>query len=136
LLRDRVETLGGKVEQTRILPDDSRALAAAIEEILASMGEGSLILTTGGTGIGPRDITPQTVTLLGGQLIPGFGERMRRLGEMNTPLAALSRGEAHALRGSLLILLPGSERGAGESFDAIAPLIPHALKIVRGGNHG
>jgi cyclic pyranopterin phosphate synthase len=136
LLADRIEALGGRVDQTRILPDDSRKLATAIEEILASMGEGSLILTTGGTGLGPRDITPETVALLGGRLIPGFGERMRRLGERSTPLAALSRGEAHALRGSLLILLPGSEKGASESFDAISSLIPHSLKILRGGNHG
>ncbi len=131
----QIQALGGEVIGTRILPDDAGALAATVEEVFSGH-EGILLLTTGGTGVGPRDITPETFARLGGKLVPGFGERMRRIGERHTPLAALSRGEAYALNGHLAVCLPGSEKGASESLEALLPLLPHTLKILRGGNHG
>lgn len=134
-LAEKVRALGGEVLDTRILPDDAKTLASTVESLL-SHHEGVVLLTTGGTGVGPRDITPETIARLGGRLVPGLGERMRRWGERHTPFSALSRGEAYTLRGNLVICLPGSEKGAGESLDALASLVPHTLKILRGGNHG
>jgi molybdenum cofactor biosynthesis protein MoaC len=133
-LEKKVLSLGGTVIKTRILPDDSKTLTSTLEECLRAPG--TLVLTTGGTGVGPRDITPDTLMAMGGKVIPGMGERMRRMGERHSLFAGLSRSEAFMWRENLLICLPGSEKGACESLDAISELVPHALQILQGGNHG
>jgi molybdenum cofactor synthesis domain-containing protein len=94
-----------------------------------------VILTTGGTGIGPRDSTPEATQAIAERLVPGMAEEMRRKGLAHTPRAILSRGVA-AIRGSTLILnLPGSPKGAVESLDAVAALLPHAVQIIHGAGH-
>lgn len=94
--------------------------------------EARLIVTTGGTGIAVRDVTPEATEAICDRLIDGIGERMRNEGLKKTPFAALSRGVC-GVRGKTLILnLPGSPGGAVESLQAVVELIPHALKLLQG----
>lgn len=120
-----------EVKHFRIVPDDQEAIVAALvawsdEEKL------DLILTTGGTGFTPRDITPEATLAVAERLAPGLPEAMRAAGLAKTPHAMLSRGVA-VLRGSTLIInLPGSPKGARESLEAVLPALPHALEKLKG----
>ena len=97
--------------------------------------QADLILTTGGTGLSPRDITPEATQGVCTRLVPGIAEAMREAGRRVNPRASLSRAVT-GVRGSVLIVnLPGSPRGAVESFDAIADLLPHAVDVLRGARH-
>jgi molybdenum cofactor synthesis domain-containing protein len=126
------ELFPAAVISTEILPDDQARLASRLIE-LADAGK-QLILTTGGTGLGPRDRTPEATRAAIDREAPGLAELMRAEGIKQNKFAALSRGIA-GLRGQTLILnLPGSERGARESFLAVAPLLKHALDTIAGGD--
>ncbi len=133
-LRERCLQLGWDVVAQAVLPDEP----ASIRERLISLvndGAAELILTTGGTGIGPRDSTPEATTEACQKLLPGIPEVMREYGRKKNPRAALSRAVA-GIRGNVLIVnLPGSPRGAVESLDAVAELLPHALEVLRGARH-
>jgi molybdenum cofactor synthesis domain-containing protein len=93
-----------------------------------------LVLTTGGTGLGPRDVTPEATRSILDREVPGLAEHARRATRVHTPFAILSRGVAGIRRRTLIVNLPGSPKGARETFDAIAPVLPHALAIVAGGD--
>ena len=133
-LRERCLQLGWDVVAQAVLPDEP----ASIRERLISLvndGAAELILTTGGTGIGPRDSTPEATTEACQKLLPGIPEVMREYGRKKNPRAALSRAVA-GIRGNVLIVnLPGSPRGAIESLDSVAELLPHALDVLRGARH-
>ena len=133
-LRERCLQLGWDVVAQAVLPDEP----ASIRERLISLvndGAAELILTTGGTGIGPRDSTPEATTEACEKLLPGIPEVMREYGRKKNPRAALSRAVA-GIRGNVLIVnLPGSPRGAIESLDSVAELLPHALEVLRGARH-
>ena len=130
----RCQQLNWTVASTHLLPDDP----AQIQTLLRQISDGDavdLILTTGGTGLGPRDSTPEATQAVAHRLIPGIPEEMRRKGIEHTPRAILSRGIA-AIRGNTLILnLPGSPKGAVESLDAVAALLPHCVQILHGARH-
>ncbi len=118
------------VDAVVIVPDDVDAIAEAIE---AATGDGvRLVITTGGTGIAARDVTPEATLRVCEKVIPGFGELMRSVSLQKTAMAPLSRAMA-AIRGTALIVnLPGSESGARENLQAILHLIPHALQLLEG----
>jgi molybdenum cofactor synthesis domain-containing protein len=117
--------------RTALLRDDEDLIAAALEQLCAQSA--ALVVTVGGTGLGPRDRTPEATRRVIDREAPGLAEAMRAKGAAQNPFAWLSRGVA-GLRGSTLIVnLPGSRRGAEESWMAIAPLVQHGLEIVRGG---
>jgi molybdenum cofactor synthesis domain-containing protein len=112
------------------VPDEQKLIA---ETIVAAVNKGAnLVITTGGTGLGPRDVTPQATVSVIDYEVPGIGELMRRAGETMTPMAALSRSIAGVRGSALIINVPGSLKGAIESLDAVVPLLPHALKLLAG----
>ncbi len=117
-----------------ILPDDRALIAQKLTE-LADGGEIDLIFTTGGTGLGPKDVTPEATMDVIDQEVPGITETIRAYGAERTPHAMLSRSRC-GLRGETLIInLPGSSRGAGESMAALLPGVLHAFPMIRGGGH-
>jgi molybdopterin adenylyltransferase len=128
-LRDLLRDAGFEIPRHEAVPDDQRS----IEELLAELSnEVSLVVTTGGTGLGPRDVTPEATRAVIDREVPGLAEQIRVAGRSSTPMAALSRGIAGS-RGSCLILnVPGSMSGATESLRAILPAIPHALDLLGG----
>jgi len=119
--------------RTLILPDNEDAIVSTLENLTRETPTPALILTVGGTGLGPRDVTPEATRRVLDREAPGLAEAMRSLGAQHNPYAWLSRGVA-GLRGATLIVnLPGSRRGAEESLASILPLIRHGLETVAGG---
>lgn len=119
-----------EVVRREVVPDDRRAIAALLGELA---GEAvSMVVTTGGTGLGPRDVTPEATRDVIEREAPGLAEEMRASGRGSTPFAALSRGLAGSIGSTLIVNLPGSERGAVESLVAILPALPHALELLAG----
>lgn len=133
-LAQRCRDLGWELISTSVVPDEEALIRAQLLA-LADTGKLDLVLTTGGTGLGPRDVTPEATASVANRLVPGLAERMRQIGAAKNPNAVLSRSIA-AIRGATLIVnLPGSPRGAVESFDAIAELLPHAVSVLHGARH-
>jgi molybdopterin adenylyltransferase len=126
LLRDA----GYDVVERAVVPDER----PAIEEVLRSLaGRGvALVATTGGTGFGPRDVTPEATRAVLDREAPGLAELMRRAGLETTPMAALSRAVAGSTGRTLIANLPGSPRGVRENLDALLPVVPHALELLAG----
>lgn len=119
-----------EVTGPEIVPDERERIAVAITK--AAEGGSSLVITTGGTGLGPRDVTPQATASVIDYDVPGITEVMRRAGLASTPMAALTRGVA-GVRGQTLVLnVPGSPKGAVESLEAVMPVLEHALALLRG----
>ena len=120
--------------QTALLSDDEDAIVAALEEFVRK--DAKLVLTVGGSGLGPRDRTPEATRRVVDRVAPGLAEAMRAKGAERNPYAWLSRGVA-GLRGTTLIVnLPGSKRGASESLESILALLRHGLEVVAGAqNH-
>jgi molybdenum cofactor synthesis domain-containing protein len=127
-LAKRLETLGFSVER-RVVPDEMEYIAVAVNDAARTC---ALIVSTGGTGLGPRDRTPQTLHALLDFEIAGFGEKMRAFGRTKTPMADLSRSLGGVLGSTLVIAVPGSLSGARESFEAVEPLLDHALETLGG----
>ena len=126
--------LGWEIVTTLRVSDDLDAIRSQLSE-LAHAARVDLVLTTGGTGIGPRDNAPEATQAVADRVIPGIAEEMRRKGLEQTPTAVLSRAIA-ASRGKTLILnLPGSPKGATESLEAVAHLLPHAVQVLHGARH-
>ena len=127
-LEERLVALGFAVERA-VVPDDRDAIAARLREGAARH---RLVVTTGGTGLTPRDVTPQATLSVVDYEVPGLAEAMRAEGRTKTPFAALSRSVVGVLNGSLIVNTPGSPTAALESLDAIVPVLDHALETLAG----
>jgi molybdenum cofactor synthesis domain-containing protein len=130
----RCRELGWRIVSSAVRADDRPAIEAFLKEA-ADSNDADVILTTGGTGLGPRDITPEATMAVVDRLIPGIPEHMRAAGIAKTRRALLSRSAAGIRGKTMIINLPGSPRGAVESLDAIADLLPHAVSIILGARH-
>jgi molybdopterin adenylyltransferase len=122
---DRFEVTGPEV-----VPDDHTRISDAI--VAAVVAGADVVVTTGGTGLGPRDVTPQATSMLIDYEVPGLAELMRRAGEKSTPMASLSRGVVGVRGRSLVINVPGSAKGAAESLEALLPVLGHAIQLLHG----
>jgi len=125
----RLAALGYAVER-HVVADEPGDIAQVVA--VAADGGARLVVTTGGTGLGPRDRTPEAVEGVIEYVVPGFGEAMRAEGRTHTPLASLSRSLGGVRGQSLVLCLPGSPRGASESLDAVADILEHALRMLAG----
>jgi molybdopterin adenylyltransferase len=114
-----------------ILPDDENQIAQNLAD-LADRDEADLVLTTGGTGVSPRDVTPDATTRVVERVLPGFGEAMRAAGREKRQTAIISRGVAGIRKRTLIINLPGSLSGALESLAAVWSAVPHAIEKLQG----
>ena len=130
-LRERLTGLGWAIAAHDVVPDEISIIAARVGAF-AALEPVSLVVTTGGTGVSARDVTPEAVRPILEREIPGFGELMRSEGLKKTPLAPLSRSFAGTVGTTLILCLPGSPKGAVESLDAVAHLIPHVAALLRG----
>ena len=130
-VRRLVEKRGWEVQASEVAPDEIEAVQGHLRAWLKKK-DVDLILTTGGTGLGPRDITPEATRPLLEREIPGLSELMRAEGSKKTKRAALSRGLAGVCGQTMILNLPGSPQGAQESLECIADLIPHITDLLHG----
>jgi molybdopterin adenylyltransferase len=137
---DRVDLSGPAVAQVlqklrfqvaarEVVPDDSIQIQNLLTRLAGSV---RFVVTTGGTGIAPRDVTPEATQAICDRLLDGMAERMRSEGSRKTPFAALSRGVCGVRGTSIILNVPGSPAGAVESLEAVVELIPHALNLLQG----
>ena len=129
-LKDMFTKLGYRLAAYVIVPDQSAAIENTLVKWVDQLGV-DLIITTGGTGVSPSDVTPETTQKVIDKEIPGIGEAMRQASLLKTPNAVLSRGIAGIRKESLIINLPGSKKAAAENIESVIAAIPHALEKIK-----
>ncbi len=129
-LASQIQARGWSVAKQQILPDDESAIRAVLAE-WADSGEVDVILTTGGTGFSPRDVTPEATRAVIQRDAPGIAETMRAESLKKTPHAMLSRAAAGIRGRTLIINLPGSPKGALENLETVIPVLPHAVQLLK-----
>jgi molybdenum cofactor synthesis domain-containing protein len=129
-IREMIEGIGGKVVHYEVLPDEKQLIKDALTKYSE---EADLIITTGGTGLSPRDVTPEATLEVIEREIPGISEAMRAAGMPKTRRAMLSRGVAGVCGKALIINLPGSPKAVREGLEAVLEVIPHAIEKIQGG---
>lgn len=133
-IKERLEECRVEVVDILVVPDEAEQIEAALRRHVADGTD--LVITTGGTGLGPRDVTVEASSQVVERLVPGISEAMRSHGFQRTPRATLSRGLAGVAGQTLILNLPGSSNGARESLDALFPGVLHIIPMIRGGGHG
>lgn len=134
ILADGLSDVGFAVDGPRIVPDEIAAIQAAIR---AAVEEGAaLVVTTGGTGVTPTDVTPEATRPLLDREIPGIAETLRMATREKVPTSIISRGVAGLVGSALVVNLPGSPGGARDGLTVLGPVVGHILTQVRGGDHG
>jgi molybdenum cofactor biosynthesis protein MoaC len=131
---DRLTERGVEVKEFRVVPDDVQQIAEALVRYSDEM-KLDLVVTTGGTGLGPRDKTPEAMDRVVEREVPGIAEASRIYGQSRIPMSMLSRARAGLRQRTLIVNLPGSQRGVEESLDAILPGLFHAFLMIDGGGH-
>jgi len=135
-IRELLTGLDAQVERYDVVPDEQEAIAGRLRA-WADEDRLDLILTSGGTGLSPRDVTPEATLAVVDRLVPGMAEAMRQAGLASTPMAMLSRAVAGVRGRTLIVNLPGSERAVRQNLAQLLPVLPHALETLRGeaGDH-
>ena len=134
VISDKIKSLGLAISSYSIIPDEVLDIQNTINKLCAQKTD--LLIITGGTGLSNRDVTPEAVIPLLDRRIPGIEEAIRSYGQDRTPYAMLSRSVVGFKGNTLIMALPGSTAGAGESMDAVFPSVLHLFKILNGFNHG
>ena len=127
-----LEEAGYSILETGVVPDEQQDIEAALVRLADQTGA-ALVVTTGGTGFSPRDVTPEATLAVCNRLTPGIPEAMRAASLAITPRAMLSRAAAGIRGGTLIINLPGSPKAARENLEAVLPALEHGLKMLLGG---
>ncbi len=127
-----VEKNGGRVVETAVLPDEKEAIRQKLMELCDGDESPEIVLTTGGTGLSPRDVTPEATLEVVEKEVPGLAEAMRAESLKKTPMAMLSRAVCGVRNQTLIVNLPGSRRGALENLEVVAPVLGHAVEVIRG----
>jgi molybdopterin adenylyltransferase len=130
-VRDALEAAGWQVTAIDVVPDDLITIQQKLED-LTDGNDCDAVFTSGGTGVAPRDVTPEATRAVIEKDIPGLAELMRAEGIKKTRRAVLSRGIVGVRKGKLIINLPGSPRGARESLESILDLLPHVVDLIQG----
>jgi len=133
-IKDMLAENGFEICEKRIVADNHKTIADELKFLSDKAGL-NLVLTTGGTGLGPRDVTPEATMSVCERMVPGLGEIMRTKGFKKAPNAILSRAVAGIRKNTLIINLPGSPKGVRESLEAILDVLPHAVNMMLGGGH-
>jgi len=131
VIRDSLSLLNSHIVKYEVIPDEGDVIASKLAE-WADGGSVDVILTTGGTGLGSRDVTPEATLSILDKVVPGFAEAMRAETFSITPFAILSRAVAGVRGKCLIINLPGSSKAVQECLQVILPAIPHAVEIIKG----
>ena len=130
-IRDSLSRFDSLVVKYEVIPDEMDVIAGKLAE-WADGGDVDIILTTGGTGLGPRDVTPEATLSVVNKVVPGFAEAMRAETFNATPMAILSRAVAGVRGKCLIVNLPGSPQAVKECLEVVLPAIPHAVEIIKG----
>ncbi len=131
-IRELLASIGVNVTKYEVIPDEASEISARLAD-WSDGGDVGLIVTTGGTGLGPRDVTPEATRAVVQYEVPGIAEAMRAEGLKHTPMSMISRAVSGVRNGVLIINLPGSPKGVRENLDVVLPVLKHALELLSGG---